>query len=316
MPVASVGLSSGAGAVSAGADTTCALTTDAVGLCWGDRQLGFTSAGTYGAVPTPVLGLSHELAAISTGQTQTCALAPLDLVECWGWDNANTYGNGGPQTYSALPVAVAGLSEEATAVSTGGFQACVLTGRGGVECWGFNGDGNLGDGSTRASLTPVLVAGLVSGVSAVSSGWEHTCAVTTAGGLVCWGSNRRGQLGNGSVTDSSSPTAVVGLSSGVAAVAAGWESTCALATSGGVLCWGANSDGQLGDGSTNDSALPTSVVGLSSGASDVAMGNAHACAVTAQDGVMCWGANDHGQLGDGTTTPRLTPVNVRGLPGP
>jgi alpha-tubulin suppressor-like RCC1 family protein len=313
VPVASVGLASGATAISAGdSDTTCALTNGGVAVRWGDDQLGFTSVDTYAATPTPVLGLSQDLSAVSVGSSQTCVLAPQGVVNCWGWNNADALGNGGPQTYSAVPAAIAGLPTDIVAVSTGGFQACVLTAQGGVECWGYNGDSNLGERSNRASATPVAVVGLGSGVVAISSGWDHTCAVTTAGGVVCWGSDERGQLGNG-FSDRGSPAAVVGLSSRVTAVSAGWESTCAVTASGSVLCWGANSAGQLGDGSTNDRGAPNPVVGLSSGISDVAMGSLHACAVTAQGGVMCWGENDHGQLGDGTTTRRLTPVAVRGF---
>ena len=116
-------------------------------------------------------------------------------------------------------------------------------------CWGNNGTGQLGDGTTTHKLTPTLVSGLASGVAALSAGVYHTCALTSAGGVLCWGHNGFGQLGDGSWTSRSTPTLVSGLTSGVVAISAGETLTCALTTAGGALCWGANYYGQLGDGS-------------------------------------------------------------------
>ncbi len=154
------------------------------------------------------------------------------------------------------------------------------------------------------------VAGLPSGIAAVAAGAFHTCAVTTAGGVQCWGDNGEGQLGNGSLADKHVPVAVSGLSSGVAAVAAGSAHTCAVTTAGAVQCWGSNSDGSLGNGSTTDSDVPVSVSGLSSGATTIAAGASHACAVIAGR-AQCWGFDIFGQVGNGSTSAHvLVPVGV------
>ena len=129
----------------------------------------------------------------------------------------------------------------ASAVAAGGHHTCAVTTAGGVKCWGFNSHGQLGDGTTTDRTTPVDVVGLTSGVAAVVAGWWHTCAVTTAGGLQCWGYNGYGQLGDGTTTDRTTPVDVVGLTSGVAAVAAGFFHTCAVTMAGGLKCWGFNS---------------------------------------------------------------------------
>src|SRR5207248_319737 len=138
-----------------------------------------------------------------------------------------------------------------------------------------------------------------------------TCALTSAGAVKCWGANGVGQLGDGTTTERQTPGTVSGLASGAAALAAG--GTCALARAGAVKCWGANYVGQLGDGTTTDRLIPVAVSGLASGAAALAAGGAHTCALTSAGAVKCWGWNENGQLGDGTTADRLIPVAVSGL---
>ena len=190
----------------------------------------------------------------------------------------------------------------ATAVSVGTDHTCAVTTAGGVTCWGRNSNGRLGDGTTTNRLTPVDVAGLSSGVTAVSAGSRHTCALTTAGGVKCWGWNRSGQLGDGTTTDRTTPVDVVGLTSGVAAISAGTSRTCALTAGGGLKCWGVNVSGVLGDGTTTDRTTPVDVVGLTSGVAAVSVGGGHTCAVTMAGGVKCWGRRVS-----------LLPVDVAGL---
>ena len=197
-------------------------------------------------------------------------------------------------------------------MAAGGSHTCAVTSGGRVKCWGWNGYGQLGDGTTDSRTTPMDVSGLASGVIGVAAGRYHTCAVTAGGGVKCWGSNGRGQLGDGTTTDRLTPVDVSGLGSGVSALAAGAEHTCAVTAGGGVKCWGYNGYGQLGDGTTIGRATPVDVNGLGSGVSVVAAGRYHTCVMTA-GGVKCWGGNSNGQLGDGTTQSRTTPVDVSGL---
>jgi alpha-tubulin suppressor-like RCC1 family protein len=185
---------------------------------------------------------------------------------------------------------------------------------GGVKCWGDNYFGQLGDGSTTTRLTPVDAVKLASGVGAISaSAGAHACALMLTGEARCWGDNFNGQLGDGTTTNRHTPTKVKGLSSGVSALLAGGWHTCALWETGAVKCWGRNLNGELGDGTTTDRHTPVSPSGLRSGVSAIYPGYYHTCALMQAGGVKCWGKNEYGQLGDGTTTDRHTPVDVIGL---
>jgi alpha-tubulin suppressor-like RCC1 family protein len=182
-----------------------------------------------------------------------------------------------------------------------------------VKCWGANGFGQLGDGSDTQRLAPVQVSGLASGVQAIAAGGEHTCALTTGGGVKCWGANDYGQLGNNGTSAQHAPVDVSGLASGVVAISAGRFHTCAVTSGGGAKCWGANENGELGDGTQTERHVPVDVSGLASGVASIAAGQGHTCARTSGGGVKCWGSNGWGQVGDGSGSDRLTPVDVSGL---
>jgi alpha-tubulin suppressor-like RCC1 family protein len=199
----------------------------------------------------------------------------------------------------------------AVAVSAGAYHTCVLTAAGGVLCWGYNGDGELGDGTATARQTPIQVSGLATGVAAISSGAYHTCALTSAGAVLCWGYNGDGQLGDGGTTARLTPVPVAGLSSGVIAISAGYQHTCALTWAGAVWCWGYNGYGELGDG-TNTARLTPVPSGLSGGVLGITAGGLHTCAWTSGGAVWCWGADGAGQAGS-TLGDRLSPGGVSGL---
>jgi alpha-tubulin suppressor-like RCC1 family protein len=246
---------------------------------------------------------------VAAGDTATaCAVTTAGTVACWGANEHGEIGDG--TTLPRLgPVTVPGLTGVAK-VSVGGAHACALTAAGGVVCWGYNADGELGDGTTTDRHTPVGVVGLSSGVLALTVGAVHTCAVTTAGAVKCWGRNNLGQLGDGTKTNRHTPVDVVGLTSGVAAVTGGGLHTCALKTNGGAVCWGDNGYGEIGDGTYFLRKTPVDVLGLSSGVRAISAGDSLTCAVTTAGAVQCWGIPP---VGDGTMNLRNAPVGVVGL---
>jgi alpha-tubulin suppressor-like RCC1 family protein len=280
-------------AITAGLDHTCALTRAGAVKCWGYN--GHDELGTgqgeslpKSSTPVDVQGLSGGVTAISAGVRHTCALTRTGGVKCWGASYSGALGDGTTSRHFA-PVDVSGLSSGVMAVAVGYDSACALLGTGGVKCWGYNAFGKLGDGTTDDRLTPVDVIGLSGGVTAIATGGLRSCAVVATGGVKCWG------YGYGSA-----PTDVTGLTSGVTAVSAGGP-VCALTNTGGVKCL------------EGDHGTPVDIPGLTSGVTAVATNAGHGCVLTSVHGVTCWGLNDHGQLGDGTTSDRSTPVDVSSL---
>ena len=297
-----------AATVSAGNSHSCAVSTAGGVKCWGLSTLSDGST-TNSAVPVDVVGLGSGVKAVSAGLGYTCAVTLAGAVKCWG---DNTYGQlgNGTTTSSAVPVGVVGLGSGVVAVSAGEFHSCAVTSAGAVKCWGHNAFGEVGDGTTAQSVAPVGVVGLGSGVVAVSAGEFHSCAVTLAGAVKCWGFNAVGELGDGTTAQSVAPVGVVGLGSGVVAVSASGFHSCAVTSGGSVRCWGRNPNGELGDGTTIDSAVPVGVVGLGSGVVAVSASRSDSCAVTSLGAVKCWG---YGDLGAGASTQSAVPVGVVGL---
>lgn len=264
---------------------------------------------------------------LSEGGAHRCVVTTQGAAKCWGRNHAGQLGDGTSGNDRAIAGDVVGLTSGVTAVSTGLDHTCALLASGAVKCWGGNGSGQLGNGSTSPSLTAVDVIGLGAGAVQISAGRESTCAVLADTSLKCWGYNREGQLGDGTTQDRSLPVSVIGLPSGVVEVSTWYGHTCAVTTGGGALCWGANFDGQLGDGTTTSRLTPVSVASLSSGVATVRVSGGynsgvfdsylpptgHSCAVMTNGGAKCWGANRDGQVGDGTTTQRLTPFDVQEL---
>ncbi len=319
-PVEVSGLGGNAVSVAVGYWHTCALLADGSIKCWGRNLLGQLGNGTNtdSATPVDVLGLGDKATAVVAGNRHNCALLTTGGVKCWGSNYRGQIGDG-TKVHRVRPVDVTGLESGVAAITAGEEYVCALTTAGGAKCWGDNTVGELGDGTAEHRATPVDVLGLGSGVTAIDAGQLHTCAVTEAGGVKCWGENNRGQLGNEKNTKFSDvnavPVDVVGLQTGVVDVAAGRLHTCALKTDGSVACWGWNSDGQLGDGTKTWSVAPVNVIGLEEGAVAIAAGRYHTCVVTTKGSMKCWGDNNFGELGDGTTTDRPTPVEVKGLDG-
>ncbi len=304
-----------------GWEHACAGAANGTLMCWGLNGYGEIGDGTTTVRPSPVYvpGLTG-VTAIATGEYHTCAVINGG-VKCWGHNFRGQLGINST-TDSHMPVDVQTSSSDptplsgVTAIAAGYMHTCAIV-SGGVLCWGYNSQGQLGDGTTVDRSTPIAVSGL-SGVTAITAGMSHTCALLSSGGVKCWGRGTQGQLGNNSNADSYTPVDVQASSgvsttlSGATVVDAGDNHTCAV-VNGGAKCWGVGGNGRLGNNSTTDKNAPLDVFGLTSGVSSIAAGAYHTCALTTTSRVKCWGYNLHGQLGDGTTTQRITPVDVSGL---
>ncbi len=268
-------------------------------------------------------GRSHCVAQVSLGAHAGCAALADRTVWCWGRNDENQLGyessdlcperlsNGQTRAVAchAYPLQVAGLSA-ATAVSVGDAYACALLASGAVRCWGGNTAGQLGNGSSLPSVTPVEVS-RITHATAVAAGATHACAIV-AGAVQCWGANDRGQLGVETTTElcgsgtsalacARTPVAVAGLHH-VVELVAGDAHTCARAQDGTVSCWGTNADGQLGAGTASPMPSPTPravLLGTSPlrGVRALAAGTDHTCALRDDGAVLCWGRHDRGQLG-------------------
>ncbi len=249
---------------------------------------------------------------VSTGfLLNTCAVTTGGMGYCWGGQGptaADTLGDAATPWYAA-PVPVAGgLTFDA--ISRGLLHACgVTTGRA-AYCWGDNFNGQLGDGDSIDSPVPKAVVGGLA-FKVVSAGVYHACGVTTAGAIFCWGNNHGGELGNGTISYTNSQPIPVSSDSSFIGVAAGYQFSCGLTTSGAAYCWGDNEYGELGTGDTTFSAVPVAVSGALKFVA-LSVGYFHACGLTASGAAYCWGGNFEGELGNGTTRASTTPVAVSG----
>ncbi len=320
-PVAVQDLSDSIAKLAAGRYHTCALAIDGDVHCWGSSSRGQLGTGSLDSSRTParVATLGGDAVAIGAGEEHSCAILTNGTLRCWGSNRDRQLGEGSPGLYSIpqllIPNRAAGNTTPIggiAAIAVGRYHSCLLTNQRGVECWGRNSDGQLGDGSNIPQPAPVAVVGLANGVIGLSLGAEHSCALRQNGTVLCWGSNQYGQLGDGTQEQRATPVEVSGITGGVAAIVAGDNHTCALVQGGGAKCWGQNSSGQLGDGTTTDTSFPVTVSGLS-GALALTAGLGHSCALL-PDSIRCWGDNSSGQLGDGTVEKRLSPTQVIGLP--
>ena len=320
--------------LTAGAFHACALLAGGSVRCWGSNAYGELATGATCDSPTPVAvrGLESVIA-IAAGYDHTCAVLSTHQVMCWGSNSQGQLGNGINTTSSSPqpPTLVLNLSDATGIAAQNGRTCAVLTDRT-VQCWGWDTTpatgGSTSSGGQMASSVPVPVSGL-HGVAALAAGDDFMCALIVDGSVECWGSDIRGQLGDGSgVIFRPTPVSVLGIPRATA-VAAGGSGACALGIDGTVWCWGDGSLGELGTGpgpspagSTSSSSgagpatsTPVLVQGVS-GAVALAAGDQHRCAANSDGTVQCWGWNALGQLGDGAVSDFTTvPVAVSGLRG-
>ena len=327
--------------ISLGSSHTCALTTSGGVKCWGrgrNGELGNDGTDDTDA-PVDVVasdGSSTPLASISqisSGRSHTCALTTSGGVKCWGRGSYGQLGNDGTDDTDA-PVAVvdedggSGTLANISQISSGNSHTCALTTSGGVKCWGRGSNGQLGNDGTDSTDAPVDVvdedggSGTLANISQISSGGYHTCALTTSGGVKCWGYGDSGQLGNDGTDDTDAPVDVVASDgsstplANISQISSGSSHTCALTTSGGVKCWGRGRNGELGNDGTDDTDAPVDVVASDGSStplvniSQISSGSSHTCALTTSGGVKCWGNGYQGRLGNDGTDSTDAPVDV------
>ena len=322
--------------ISAGFYETCALLAGGAVKCWGGNADGDLGDGTARGPekcgldvcsrrPVAVRGIAHARS-ITVGAFHACAALTDGDVRCWGFNHYGQLGDG-TRTNSATPVTVAGITT-ATSVSASTLHSCALLANGSVVCWGDNNDGQLGDGTltgpakcagVACSTGPVQVTGITDATQISAGGdtsqegdGDHACALIAGGTVKCWGANYSGELGDGAISDRSTPVSVRGVSRATQ-VAAGGYTSCAVFGGGRITCWGDNSDGELGSETTTGYRTRPVAVKQITDATSATAGGYHSCAVLAGRKVACWGDNTNGELGDGTIGETLTEVSVRGI---
>jgi alpha-tubulin suppressor-like RCC1 family protein len=304
--------------VVAGGGHVATLLADRTVLGWGRNEYGQAGNGAFEHTnkPAKIAGL-EDVALLVGGGGHTLALAPDGTVWGWGHNGRGDLGDGTSEN-RPYPVKVKGLTNVAT-LAWGGGHGVALDNDGVVWTWGHNIVGQCGDGTSVSRLEPVRPA--IEDAVEIGGGGGHTMVKKADGSLWAWGRNDRGQVGDGTFETRFEPVRVVGLDDvDIAYFGAGYFHSVLLTTDGTVYTWGNNDSGQLGDGGTENSAVPAKVEGLTGVKAIVGGGGrnewgpgGHCLALLEDNTVVAWGLNDAGQLGDGTTENRAHPVEVKGL---
>jgi len=293
--------------ISASFHHTCGLTTDGRAYCWGN---GADSSVHLSPVAVPGELLFRQ---ISAGLDYTCGVAMDYLVYCWGSTNGAGQLGDGTTTPHSKPALVSG-GHRFQQVDAGMSHTCAVSYHDGpIYCWGYNGRGQIGDGTTSISsprLTPVQVASTLL-FKRVATGAGHTCAVTTDNWAYCWGNNDLGQLGDSSSAPFRARPVRVAGNRHFRLISAGMEHNCAVTPEGRAFCWGHGLDGQLGNGKRYLSFWPRAVAGGLS-FQQLTSGSWFNCGVTTAFQAYCWGMGGTGQLGDTQTATALRPEAVVG----
>jgi len=304
-----------------GVTFACGLTGAGKAFCWGSNSYGQLGNGTQVSASTPVTvsgGLLFRN--ISVGAETVCGVAMDDSAYCWGsnWSGLMATGSANGTPYTS-PTRISGgaipSGTRMASVSLMVDHACALALSGAAYCWGNNGYGQLGTGSTSQSYTPAAVTGGLA-FSSVQAASSFTCAIATDDSTYCWGINGEGQIGDGTTSQRTSPKLVdrsgpLGAMS-VASISVGMASTCARSMSGALVCWGDNAWSQIGIGTTTDALSPVAVLTGAKPAGDTwiqaDVGNEFACAVSSTRDAYCWGSRSNGRLGNGTSLYALNPI--------
>ena len=298
----------GQGSGSAG-HHTCAMMTDNTLQCWGEDfggQIGHGGNSGWHTTPYPVAMPPGKTAIqISNGGHHTCAIMDDNSLYCWGENEEGIVGVGesGTDVVTPYPINLP-AGRTAVAVSTGWKSSCVILDDGTGMCWGLNGEGQLGDGTTadRDEPTPITILPPNSSLVAIATGTLTTCALLDNGSVACWGKNDVGQFGDGTTTSSTS-LKYASLPPGRTAISIdlGKYHACSILDDNSSVCWGNNTDGQIGDGTTITRLTPTYVTFPGGHFSTISTGRLHTCGIASNASLYCWGFHEDGQLGLGTS---------------
>lgn len=308
--------------IAAGRAHTCVIAQAGELLCWGDDtdgQLGVGALSDAGQAPdaldadiAPVL---VEAKQVTAGGAHSCAIRSNGKLYCWGRNAEGEVDGTASQEPTRKPVEIA--IDTPTDVAAGAAHTCAVVDEG-VVCWGSARFGQSGREVSENVLEPGLVPG-TEGAAQVTAGVRHSCARLQDGRVLCWGELI--EASSLKPQPSAEVVAIRGLNDAIE-ITAGAGQSCALREGGAVVCWGANDSGQLGDGTTDSSAIPVKVIGLDLSLHVGAGGTenngeliGHTCALTKGFYVQCWGRNAEGQLGIGRAPDRLTATVVLGEPG-
>jgi alpha-tubulin suppressor-like RCC1 family protein/uncharacterized protein YjdB len=298
--------------ITTGGFHSCGLTATGAAYCWGFNGYGSLGSGNFEDSwrPVQVVGVP-SFVQIDAGTHHTCGLVTGGDAYCWGSNRSGQLGSSS-SSFSANPQPVAGGIAFAS-ISAGGAHSCALTTDGTAYCWGDNASGQLGVGSIGStSASPLPVSGGLTFAS-IAAGEAHTCGMTRDGSLYCWGWNFYNQLGSGTQTTPSAVPVRAASDLHFLGIGAGSAHSCAIDASGIAWCWGDNLGGQLGIGSSGSDlfATPQRVVG-SLAFQKLSVGRSHTCAQTVEGAWYCWGDNESGVLGSGSTSNSGTPLKVLG----
>ena len=277
-----------------------------------------TSTIRYEFVPADSSTAGIHTSVLATGSGHSCAILDNGSAMCWGLDNYGQLGDGGDATNRNKPTTYVSIEDgqSVTQIYAKQSRTCIVLNDNTANCWGFNEDGQAGDDSTNTYKSPSAKVQFPDGkrVKSMGMGLKHTCAILEDDTLTCWGLDSHGALGNGNsdTSDKYTPQTITTPSDRkVVKVEPGATHTCILLDDGGVMCWGRDNVGQLGNGDTSDTIhAPSSNVALPEGraATDLSVGDHHSCALLDNGSIACWGQNNYGQLGENTTTHRSIPI--------